>query len=192
MGVRDSQFNLAILYARGLGIEQSMVESYKWFSIAAAQGDEDAAKKRDPSFSCAKMFWWYNMYSTADWSVTPRPIYLADGLKLAFKEDVLPAARDRVDGSSPFVIVLQRERAAVANQDRPRKAALDRRVGDDLERTSRGIGAFVDVEIEFPALALCEFEEDSEPIAQTRLHADDGAENPRPVGVKHRFDVGHV
>jgi predicted AlkP superfamily pyrophosphatase or phosphodiesterase len=42
----------------------------------------DAAKRRDPSFTCAKIFWWYNMYSTADYSVTPRPIYLADGLKL--------------------------------------------------------------------------------------------------------------
>lgn len=42
----------------------------------------DAAKRRDPSFTCAKLFWWFNMYSAADWSVTPRPIYLADGLKL--------------------------------------------------------------------------------------------------------------
>ncbi|MEX2403262.1 MAG: nucleotide pyrophosphatase/phosphodiesterase family protein [Balneolales bacterium] len=28
------------------------------------------------------MFWWYNMYSTADYSVTPRPMYPADGRKL--------------------------------------------------------------------------------------------------------------
>jgi predicted AlkP superfamily pyrophosphatase or phosphodiesterase len=42
----------------------------------------DAAKRRDPSFTCAKLFWWYNMYSTADYSVTPRPQYLADGRKL--------------------------------------------------------------------------------------------------------------
>ncbi|WP_165491207.1 SEL1-like repeat protein [Lichenihabitans psoromatis] len=47
MGVRDSQFNLAILYARGLGIEQSLAQSYTWFAIAAAQGDDDAARKRD-------------------------------------------------------------------------------------------------------------------------------------------------
>ena len=26
----------------------------------------DAAKKRDPAFTCAKLFWWYNMYSSAD------------------------------------------------------------------------------------------------------------------------------
>lgn len=30
---------------------------------------------------CAKMFWWYNMYSTADFSATPRPLYPADGRK---------------------------------------------------------------------------------------------------------------
>ncbi len=42
----------------------------------------DHAKKTGPSFTCANMFWWYNMYSTADYSVTPRPNYLADGRKL--------------------------------------------------------------------------------------------------------------
>src|SRR2546427_12060500 len=28
------------------------------------QGEKiwDTARKRDPSFTCAKMFWWYNMY----------------------------------------------------------------------------------------------------------------------------------
>jgi localization factor PodJL len=47
LGVRDSQYNLAILYARGLGVDVSLVQSYLWFSAAAAQGDVDAAKKRD-------------------------------------------------------------------------------------------------------------------------------------------------
>jgi len=42
----------------------------------------DRAKKEDPLFTCANMFWWYNMYSTADYSVTPRPNYLADGRKM--------------------------------------------------------------------------------------------------------------
>lgn len=35
----------------------------------------DAGKARDPGFTCAKMFWWYNMYATADYSATPRPMY---------------------------------------------------------------------------------------------------------------------
>ncbi|MBW3630882.1 MAG: alkaline phosphatase family protein, partial [Gemmatimonadetes bacterium] len=42
----------------------------------------DAARRRDPAFTCAKLFWWYNMYSAADFSVTPRPLYPADGRKL--------------------------------------------------------------------------------------------------------------
>lgn len=48
------------------------------------QGEKiwERAKKLDPSFTCSKMFWWYNMYSSADYTVTPRPNYLADGRKL--------------------------------------------------------------------------------------------------------------
>lgn len=42
----------------------------------------EKAKKIDPTFTCAKMFWWYNMYSSADFAVTPRPNYLADGRKI--------------------------------------------------------------------------------------------------------------
>lgn len=41
-----------------------------------------AAKLRDPGYSTAKMFWWYNMYAPVDWSVTPRPSYPADGRKV--------------------------------------------------------------------------------------------------------------
>ena len=42
----------------------------------------DAARRRDPAFTAANMFWWYNMYSSADWGVTPRPMYPADGRKI--------------------------------------------------------------------------------------------------------------
>ncbi len=42
----------------------------------------DVARQIDPSFTCANLFWWYNMYSTADYTVTPRPMYPADGRKL--------------------------------------------------------------------------------------------------------------
>ncbi|MEL6356605.1 MAG: nucleotide pyrophosphatase/phosphodiesterase family protein, partial [Bacteroidota bacterium] len=41
----------------------------------------DKAKQINPDFTCANLFWWYNMYSTVDYSVTPRPQYLADGRK---------------------------------------------------------------------------------------------------------------
>ena len=42
----------------------------------------DAARAIDSSFTCANLFWWFNMYSTVDIGVTPRPIYCADGRKL--------------------------------------------------------------------------------------------------------------
>lgn len=46
-GMRDSQFNLGVLFARGIGTRQDLQKAYKWFAIAAAQGDAEAAKKRD-------------------------------------------------------------------------------------------------------------------------------------------------
>ena len=47
-GVADSQYNLGVLYLHGSrGVEQNLVESYKWFSLAAAQGDHAAAARRD-------------------------------------------------------------------------------------------------------------------------------------------------
>ncbi|RDV03679.1 tetratricopeptide repeat protein [Undibacter mobilis] len=47
LGVADSQYNLGILCARGLGMEKSFIDAYQWFALAAAQGDREAAKKRD-------------------------------------------------------------------------------------------------------------------------------------------------
>ncbi|MDR6561906.1 MULTISPECIES: alkaline phosphatase family protein [unclassified Arcicella] len=49
--------------------------------IVKAEKIWEAAKRQDPNFTCSKMFWWYNMYSSADYSVTPRPQYHADGVK---------------------------------------------------------------------------------------------------------------
>lgn len=41
----------------------------------------DALRKKVPDATCAKLFWWYNMHSTADYTITPRPLYPADGSK---------------------------------------------------------------------------------------------------------------
>ena len=41
----------------------------------------DELKARDPQSTVANCFWWYNMYSTVDYSITPRPMYPADGRK---------------------------------------------------------------------------------------------------------------
>jgi predicted AlkP superfamily pyrophosphatase or phosphodiesterase len=56
----------------------------------------DAAKRRDPAFTCAKLFWWFNMYSTADFAVTPRPQYPADGRKLPDVHTYPGALRDEL------------------------------------------------------------------------------------------------
>jgi predicted AlkP superfamily pyrophosphatase or phosphodiesterase len=42
----------------------------------------EECRERDSKFTCAKLFWWYNMYSSADYSITPRPMYPADGRKV--------------------------------------------------------------------------------------------------------------
>jgi predicted AlkP superfamily pyrophosphatase or phosphodiesterase len=42
----------------------------------------ERARALDPTFTCANLFWWYNMYSSVDVAVTPRPMYPADGRKL--------------------------------------------------------------------------------------------------------------
>lgn len=42
----------------------------------------EAARARWPGFRTAKLFWWFNMHSTAEISITPRPAYPADGRKI--------------------------------------------------------------------------------------------------------------
>ncbi len=56
----------------------------------------EQAKKKNPDFTCANLFWWYNMNSAVDYLVTPRPIYRADGVKIP---DILtepPHLRDKL------------------------------------------------------------------------------------------------
>src|SRR5262249_27648127 len=46
--------------------------------LVAGEKVWETAQRRAPDLTCAKMFWWFNMYSSADWSATPRPIYRTD------------------------------------------------------------------------------------------------------------------
>ena len=39
-------------------------------------------REDNPDFTCAKLFWWNNMYSSVDFSITPRPIYRSNGSKV--------------------------------------------------------------------------------------------------------------
>ncbi len=56
----------------------------------------ERAKLIDPDFTCSVMFWWYNMYLSADYSVTPRPQYHSDGLKLPDCYSFPPELRDEL------------------------------------------------------------------------------------------------
>ncbi len=55
-----------------------------------------AARKRDPGYSVAKLFWWFNMYADVNWSVTPRPSYPADGRKVMDSYSHPPQLKDQL------------------------------------------------------------------------------------------------
>jgi predicted AlkP superfamily pyrophosphatase or phosphodiesterase len=65
--------------------------------LVAGEKIWEAARRRDPAFTCAKMFWWYNMYSSADFSATPRPMYPADGRKIPDHYAEPPELHDELD-----------------------------------------------------------------------------------------------
>ena len=62
------------------------------------QGEKvwETARRRDPAVTAANICWWYNMYSSVDYSVTPRPIYKADGRKIPDCYSEPPELRDQL------------------------------------------------------------------------------------------------
>ncbi len=83
-------------YVTGRPVAEHGVVANGWYDREAAEvkfwkqsnkivrGEKiwDQLKREIPEFSCAKLFWWYNMYAEVDWSITPRPMYPADGRKV--------------------------------------------------------------------------------------------------------------
>jgi len=66
-------------YFRELG------EVWLWRQANALVSGEklyERARRLDPSFTCAKLFWWWNLGAAVDWTLTPRPFYPADGRKI--------------------------------------------------------------------------------------------------------------
>src|SRR3954464_14419906 len=64
---------------------RDLMEIWFWRQSNRLAGGEkiwEAGKRRDPSFTCANLFWWYNMAGGFEIGATPRPIYKADGRKL--------------------------------------------------------------------------------------------------------------
>src|SRR5438046_1638717 len=67
-------------------------------ALVAGEKVYERAKRVDAGFTCAKIFWWWNLGAAVDWSITPRPFYPADGRKI-------PAVY-----SAPAVYALELER----------------------------------------------------------------------------------
>jgi predicted AlkP superfamily pyrophosphatase or phosphodiesterase len=79
--------------------EQAEVQFWKQSNrLVRAEKIWETARRRDPSVTCANLFWWYNMYSSAEFSVTPRPIYKADGRKIPDCYAEPAGLRDRLQG----------------------------------------------------------------------------------------------
>jgi predicted AlkP superfamily pyrophosphatase or phosphodiesterase len=65
----------------------------------------ETARRSRPDIKTAVLFWWFNMYSSADLSVTVRPIYPADGRKipaLYSQPATLAPALEEALGPFPF------------------------------------------------------------------------------------------
>ena len=64
---------------------RELMEVWLWRQssrLVAGERVWEEAKRRDPGFTAANLFWWFAMASSVDIAVTPRPIYKADGRKL--------------------------------------------------------------------------------------------------------------
>jgi predicted AlkP superfamily pyrophosphatase or phosphodiesterase len=80
-GVRPSEHGIV-----GNGwYDRALAEVHFWKQsnrLVTAPKIWDRLRAGCPEFTCAQLFWWFNMYSTADYSITPRPMYPADGRKV--------------------------------------------------------------------------------------------------------------
>lgn len=83
-------------YFRDLG------EVLLWRQHNALMGGEklwDAARRRHPGYTVANVCWWYAMGAATDWTVTPRPVYHADGRKEPDCYTDPPGLRDELTAS---------------------------------------------------------------------------------------------
>ncbi|MCA9285454.1 MAG: alkaline phosphatase family protein [Phycisphaerales bacterium] len=65
--------------------DRTLAEVHFWKQsnrLVAGEKVWETARHRDPAFTCANLFWWFNMHSSVDVAVTPRPMYPADGRKV--------------------------------------------------------------------------------------------------------------
>ena len=70
-------------------------------SNALVSGEKvwDKAKARNPKCTTANLFWWFNMNSSCDFTVTPRPIYTHNGRKIPDISTQPDALRDSLQNN---------------------------------------------------------------------------------------------
>jgi predicted AlkP superfamily pyrophosphatase or phosphodiesterase len=64
--------------------DRTLNEHHFWKQSNRLVGGEkiwEKLRQDRPGFRTANLFWWFNMYSSVDYSITPRPLYRSDGLK---------------------------------------------------------------------------------------------------------------
>ena len=64
---------------------RDLLEVWLWRQsnrLVAGEKIWEAGKRRNPAFTTANLFWWYNIGASHDIAATPRPIYKADGRKV--------------------------------------------------------------------------------------------------------------
>lgn len=83
-------------YLTGKSVDEHGIVGNGWYDREAAEvkfwkqsnhlvkGEKiwERLRRENADFKCAKWFWWYNMYASAEFSMTPRPMYPADGRKV--------------------------------------------------------------------------------------------------------------
>jgi predicted AlkP superfamily pyrophosphatase or phosphodiesterase len=87
----------------------------------------EAARRTRPDLRTAVLFWWFNMYSSAELSVTVRPIYPADGRKIPALYSSPAGLSERLErdlGRFPF-FDFWGPKAGLPSSDWIARAALD-------------------------------------------------------------------
>jgi len=156
---------------------RDLAEIHFWKQSNALVGGEKvwhAGRKRDKDFTSAQLFWWYNMYSGNDISVTPRPAHLADGSLISLTYTDPPELAPELDaelgrfplfkfwgpdagiGSSEWIekcakSVYRRHSPALSliylphlDYNLQRIGPNDSRIGDDLEQMDLIVGRLID------------------------------------------------
>jgi hypothetical protein len=104
---------------------RDLMEVWLWRQSNRLVRREDlgGGKRRDPAFTTANLFWWYNMAATHDIGVHARPIYKSDGRKLPDCYTQPSGAARRADARARCLSAVP----VLGTWDNDRVIALDRR-----------------------------------------------------------------